>query len=80
MALIKCKECGHKVSDTAKTCVNCGYDLKKDKSSLLGDTYNVVDGVGQTAGCLSSGCVVTLIVTVSAISSVSFILSLLINI
>lgn len=26
MALIKCKECGHRISKTAKTCSNCGRD------------------------------------------------------
>jgi ribosomal protein L37E len=25
MALIKCPECGKEVSDTAKTCTNCGF-------------------------------------------------------
>ena len=25
MALIKCKECGKEISDTAKVCPNCGY-------------------------------------------------------
>ena len=33
MALIKCPECGKEVSDTAKTCVHCGYKLVK-KTSL----------------------------------------------
>lgn len=30
MALIKCPECNHEVSDTAITCPNCGYALKKN--------------------------------------------------
>lgn len=30
MALIKCPECNHDVSDTAITCPNCGYALRKD--------------------------------------------------
>jgi hypothetical protein len=29
MALIKCKECGKKISNTAKTCPNCGAKNKK---------------------------------------------------
>ena len=29
MALIKCPECGHTVSDKAKSCPNCGYALEK---------------------------------------------------
>ena len=27
MAIIKCKECGHTVSDTAEFCPNCGADI-----------------------------------------------------
>lgn len=30
MALIVCPECGHEVSDTAITCPNCGFTLKKE--------------------------------------------------
>ena len=30
MAMIKCKECGKEISDTAKACVNCGAPLKSD--------------------------------------------------
>ena len=30
MALIKCPECGKDVSDTAKSCIHCGYVLKED--------------------------------------------------
>ena len=29
MALIKCKECGKQISDTATSCPHCGYELKK---------------------------------------------------
>ena len=28
MALIKCKECGHEVSDLANVCPNCGAPIK----------------------------------------------------
>ena len=31
MSLIKCPECNGKVSDTAKTCPHCGFDLIKEK-------------------------------------------------
>lgn len=31
MALIKCKECGKEVSDTAKKCINCGAKLECKK-------------------------------------------------
>lgn len=29
MALIKCPECNHDVSDTAALCPNCGFDIAK---------------------------------------------------
>ena len=28
MAIIKCLECGHQVSDHAKTCPNCGIEIE----------------------------------------------------
>lgn len=31
MALIKCKECGKDISDTAKICINCGAKTEKAK-------------------------------------------------
>lgn len=30
MAIIKCPECGHNVSDKAKSCPSCGYVLEID--------------------------------------------------
>lgn len=35
MALISCPECGHDVSDSAVTCPNCGFRLKKQKNSNI---------------------------------------------
>lgn len=32
MALINCPECGKEVSDTAKSCPHCGYELKKSET------------------------------------------------
>ena len=32
MALVKCKECGKKVSDKAEVCVDCGYPISRNKS------------------------------------------------
>ena len=44
MALIKCPECGHDVSDTAETCPNCGYRLKeKTDYSFDYSTYNRIN-------------------------------------
>ena len=33
MALIKCKECGKKVSNKAEVCVECGYPIKVKKDT-----------------------------------------------
>lgn len=30
MALIRCPECNHEISDTAKFCPNCGYVMKQE--------------------------------------------------
>ena len=35
MALIKCPECGHDVSNTAFTCPNCGYTLKTQPGKAI---------------------------------------------
>ncbi len=32
MALIKCPECGNKISDQAEACPKCGYELKENKT------------------------------------------------
>lgn len=34
MALIKCPECNHDMSDTADFCPNCGYKFKQSKKIL----------------------------------------------
>lgn len=36
MALIKCPECGHDVSDKAESCPNCGYKISEKTGN---DTY-----------------------------------------
>jgi predicted RNA-binding Zn-ribbon protein involved in translation (DUF1610 family) len=35
MALIKCPECRHEVSDTAETCPHCGYRLKEKPGNVI---------------------------------------------
>lgn len=47
MALIKCPECGKEISDTAKSCTNCGYRLKKldiAKHRII-STYILIIGI-----------------------------------
>lgn len=33
--IIKCKECGHEISDNAEFCPNCGNRIKQEKSKLV---------------------------------------------
>ena len=35
MALIKCPECGKKVSDKANSCIHCGYPLEEYKKEIF---------------------------------------------
>lgn len=42
MALIKCPECGHEVSDTCEKCIHCGYQLKKPQNDNYGTHSNHV--------------------------------------
>lgn len=37
MALIKCPECGKEISDTAKSCPNCDYRIKRPKTMSKGN-------------------------------------------
>ncbi len=37
MALIKCPECGHEVSDKASSCPNCGYPIRSAENPVLPD-------------------------------------------
>ena len=42
MALIDCRECGHRISDKATTCPNCGapveLSLDKNEQTVLANT------------------------------------------
>lgn len=51
MALVKCPECGReKVSDTAESCPDCGYNIKKhfQKIRQAEDISNIKSGVETT--------------------------------
>lgn len=52
MALIKCNECGHEVSDKASACPNCGCPIEK---TLLCDECGqaIPEGVNECPNC---GC------------------------
>lgn len=40
MALIKCPECGHKISDQCDRCPHCGYEVNKKTSDKITDKVN----------------------------------------
>lgn len=40
MALIKCPECGGKVSDRAENCIHCGYPIRPRRKSYATDDYD----------------------------------------
>lgn len=79
MALIACPECKRNVSDKAKACPGCGYQIR-DRSAVLAETSASVasSGAGEgirsetassdTGGCLSGiGCLVIIaLVIISA--------------
>lgn len=51
MALIKCKECGHEVSDKASTCPNCGCPIEKElKCSECGTALSSADRICPNCG------------------------------
>lgn len=39
MAMVKCPECGHDISDSAVKCPNCGKQLRKPKRSFVGKMF-----------------------------------------
>ena len=45
MAMIKCPECGHEVSDKAPTCPNCGCPIKKETHNHNSMEYKVTKQV-----------------------------------
>lgn len=51
MALIKCTECGHEVSDKAQTCPNCGtpIGLAQPSNQQLNNTYSNIDTEGSSS-------------------------------
>lgn len=51
MALIKCTECGHEVSDKAQTCPNCGapVSLAQPSNQQLNNTYSNIYTEGSSS-------------------------------
>lgn len=53
MALIRCPECNHEVSDSAEICPNCGYRIKKYSSTIVNNqqsTPHYYQDVGSYGG------------------------------
>ena len=48
MALIKCKECGHDVSDKAEMCPNCGCPASEFVSSIIQELDSDLGGSTET--------------------------------
>ncbi|MBT8586021.1 zinc ribbon domain-containing protein [Polynucleobacter paneuropaeus] len=41
MALFECIECGHRISDSAGSCPNCGFNIKKAKwDYIFNESWN----------------------------------------
>lgn len=68
MALIECKECGSKVSDTALKCTSCGFQLRKPSRTMMGKIFKwafvlfnilmliwIVGGVGGNMDTINNG-------------------------
>ena len=56
MALIKCPSCKNDVSDMAKTCPSCGYELKHEEQIIntCPDCNTVLSG--NESKCPKCGC------------------------
>lgn len=47
MALIKCPECGKEISDKAKQCVHCGYDIISNEAKVDDDKKDLLNNEGD---------------------------------
>lgn len=64
MALIKCPECGKDVSDTAKSCIHCGYVLKEDIVAQPQSFATAPQNQNSAKKSLNKGVTINLIVTI----------------
>lgn len=54
MALIKCKECGHEVSDKASECPHCGCPISQEKSNICKECGEPIPE--NASVCPNCGC------------------------
>ena len=66
MALIKCKECGKKVSDTATECPHCGIELQATNESTI--NLGIIDYI--LIGLIILVCVATLLSSLSILMKI----------
>ena len=66
MALIKCKECGKSISDTATICPNCGIELQITNESTI--NLGIIDYI--LIGLIILVCVATLLSSLSILMKI----------
>ena len=73
MALIKCPECGKKVSDSATSCPNCGHPLmtKRQNVERVVEKRTVIKQKKKGHGCLTTILFAVLIIAVIGMAASS---------
>ena len=73
MALIKCPECGKKVSDSATSCPNCGHPLstKRQNVERVVEKRTVIKQKKKGHGCLTTILFAVLIIAVIGLAASS---------
>ena len=61
MALIKCPECGHEVSDRATSCPKCAFPLR-ESGTKVEVTSGLLGQSGTAFGAANFGCAGCLVV------------------
>lgn len=54
MALIKCPECGHEISDQALSCPNCGAPTERGEEQREQDEVNARNNAVRSNGCVTA--------------------------
>ena len=73
MALIKCIECGHKISDKATACPNCGYPISKELAVAEEDTTEENTNIKMINGVrVDMGIVAQMLVDKEKIKAISY--------